>query len=169
MRAMTSWIVAAFGLLFAGVLLDTARAAPHRGLRRTLAPYVEPFLPGSRIQAAVLLQKADCSGNVRMLDLLNQPDVRDRVRLAVLWHVGPPSDTLAIRALLPAWTRSVPLESAPAAAIGELKQLGHASTPLLVVLDQEGRVRLTTQSPRSPREFAGLRRIIEGLTFIEEL
>ena len=169
MRSMFSWIVAALGLLLAGVLVDTARAAPHNGLRRTLAPHVEPFLPGARIQTAVLLQRSDCSGNMRMLDLLQRADVRDQLRLAVIWHVGPSSDTMAIRALLPAWTRAVALRRAPTAAINELRQLGHASTPLLVVLDQEGRVRLTTQSPRSPREFAGLRRVIEGLTWIEEL
>ena len=40
---------------------------------------------------------------------------------------------------------------------------------VIEVLDQEGRVRFTSQSPRSPREFAGLRQIIEGLTWIEEL
>lgn len=169
MRAMLSWIVAALGLLLAGVLVDTARAAPHNGLRRTLAPHVEPFLPGARIQTAVLLQRSDCNGNMRMLDLLQRREVRDRLRVAVLWHVGPSTDTSAIRALLPSWTKSVALRQAPAAAINELRQLGHASTPLLIVLDQEGRVRLTTQSPRSPREFAGLRRIIEGLTWIEEL
>jgi hypothetical protein len=47
--------------------------------------------------------------------------------------------------------------------------MGHTSTPALVVLDQSQRVRFATQSPRSPREYAGLRRIIEGLTWIEEL
>jgi hypothetical protein len=39
----------------------------------------------------------------------------------------------------------------------------------MLVADAEGRVRFATQSPRSSREVAGLRRIIEGLTYIEEL
>lgn len=169
MRAMLQWSIAAVGLLLAGVLVDTARAAPRNGLRRSLAPHIASFLPGAPIQAAVLLQRSDCSGNIRVLDLLNRESIRERLRLAVLWHVGPAADTVAIRALLPAWTRTVPIRQAPAAALMELRQLGHRSTPMLVILDQEGRVRLTTQSPRSPREFAGLRRIIEGLTWIEEL
>jgi hypothetical protein len=61
------------------------------------------------------------------------------------------------------------LARVPGSAIGELMRLGHKSTPAIVVLDQEGRVRFTSQSPRSAREFAGLQKIIEGLTWIEEL
>jgi hypothetical protein len=117
----------------------------------------------------VLLQRADCTGNIRLFDLLHRPGVRDRLRLAVIWYVGPDTDTTAIRSLLPAWTREAPLERVPGAAMGELIRLGHRSTPAIVMLDQEGRVRFTSQSPRSAREFAGLRQVIEGLTWIEEL
>ena len=59
--------------------------------------------------------------------------------------------------------------AAPPAVVGQFASLGHTTTPALLVLDQEGRVRFTTQSPRSSREVAGLRRIIEGLTWIEDL
>lgn len=169
MRAILRWIVAAFALLLAGVLIDSARAAPAGGLRTSLAPHVGTLRPGAPIQAAVLLQRTDCSGNIRLLDLLQRPETRDRLHLAVLWYVGPDQDTSTIRTLLPTWTRRTALLRAPQPALDELARLGHRSTPALVVLDQAGRVRFTTQSPRSPREFAGLRSIIEGLTWIEEL
>jgi hypothetical protein len=168
-RAATQWVLATLALLLAGVLVDTARAAPRAGLRRELTPYLPSLRPGTPLQAAVLLQRTDCSGNVRVLDLLHRDEVHPRLHLAVIWFVGPAVDTLAIRAQLPQWTASTPLRHVPGDALHELHRLGHQSTPVLVVLDQESRIRLTTQSPRSLREFAGLRRIVEGLTWIEEL
>ena len=169
MRAILRWIVAAFALLLAGVVIDAARAAPAGGLRSELARHVGVTRPGAPIQAAVLLQRRDCTGNIRLFDLLHRPEVRDRLQLAVIWYVGPDQDTSAIRTLLPSWTKHTPLQRAPHAVIAELNTLGHRSTPTVVVLDQEGRIRFTSQSPRSAREFAGLRHIIEGLTWIEEL
>jgi hypothetical protein len=169
MRPALRWIVAALALLLAGVVVDTARAAPRDGLRHAIAPFLVRPLPGTAIQAAVMVQRADCTGNLRLLDLLHRDAVRSRLRLAVIWYVGPSSDTLAIRRLLPAWTARTPLVAAPSEALGELRRLGHSETPTLVVLDQDGRVRLTTRSPRSVREFAGLQRVVEGLTWIEEL
>ena len=169
MRAILRWIIAAFALLLAGVLIDAARAAPTGGLRSELARQVGVRKPGAPIQAAVLLQRSDCTGNIRLFDLLHRPHIRDRLQLAVIWYVGPDKDTTAIRSLMPAWTQHTRLQRVPGAAMAELMRLGHRSTPAIVVLDQEGRVRFTSQSPRSAREFAGLRHIIEGLTWIEEL
>ena len=123
----------------------------------------------SKIQAAVVLQALDCTGNLRVLQLLHRGDVRERMHLAVIWFVGPAADSVVIRKLLPSWTRSTKLVLAPPGVLRDLGRLGHRETPTLVVLDQQGHLRLATQSPRSPREFAGLRRIIEGLTWIEEL
>ena len=169
MRAIFRWTIAASALLLAGVLIDAARAAPRDGLRTELARHVGVRKPGAPIQAAVLLQREDCTGNTRLFDLLHRPQIRDRLQLAVIWYVGPDQDTTAIRSLIPPWTRHTRLQRVPGAAMSELMRLGHRSTPALVVLDQEGRVRFTSQSPRSAREFAGLRQIIEGLTWIEEL
>lgn len=180
MTAMTRVVFGAVTLLFAGVLMDTVRTggggrspvipAPSRsGVRSELVPYLPEILTGAPIQAAVLLQVSDCTGNLRIFELLHRTAVRDRLHLAVIWYSGMVQDSTRIRRLLPAWTKPVPLRPLPNAAHRELIALGHNSTPMLVVLDQYGRVRLTSQSPRSAREFAGLRTIIEGLTWIEEL
>lgn len=183
LRAINRVALTTIALLLAGVLWDTARAAPRlpmwptgsfqrhfsSGIRRELAPFLPRMLLGAPIQAVVVLQLSDCTGNLRILDLLHRPSLRDRLQLAVLWYDGPATDSTAIRKLLPLWTRATPLQPLPPAAFRELSALGHSSTPMLVVLDQIGRVRFTSQSPRSSREFVGLRNIIEGLTWIEEL
>ena len=157
----------------AGVGFDAVRAVPPRALQSAM----QPFLAASStrigrptvVHAAVLLQLRDCSGNLRMLHVLHRGTSREQIHLAVIWYAGPAGDSSAIRTELPAWTSPIPLRPAPAAVLRQLAELGHTTTPALLVLDQEGRIRLTTQSPRSSREVAGLRRIVEGLTWIEEL
>ena len=173
MRRTIPWIAAASALLLAGIALDAARAAdgPPRGpgLHAALHSAGTTFAQGDPLAAALLPQRQDCTGNLRLLTWLNQARHRGALRLTVLWHVGPPGDSVAIRALLPHWTRTVPLLPAPTTALADLKRLGHRSTPVLILQDQEGRIRLATQTPRSPREAAGLRRAIEGLTWMEDL
>lgn len=169
MRTAFLWLTAALVLLLASVLIDTARAAPRDGLQHALAPFVGHPVPGMPVQAAVLLQKKDCSGNLRVFDIMQSAQVRPNLTLAVIWYVGPVADSSGIRLLLPHWTSRIPLTPAPPEALRELAHLGHDETPTIVVLDQNGRIRFTSRSPRSLREYAGLRRIIEGLTWMEEL
>ncbi len=175
MRPLLQWSGAVLAVLSAGVLYDTRRAASAATIPAALIQSTRArnsaygrFTHGEPVRAAVLLQAVDCTGNLRILHLLHRTAVRDELRLSVIWFVGPASDSLTIRPLLPAWAATVPLHAAPRPVLNDLARLGHTSTPLLVVLDQEGRVRFTSQSPRSSREFAGLRRIIEGLTWFEE-
>ena len=176
------WVIAGLVVSLAGVGYDVARAMPQRTLpdamRHVTRHITRPSAParasaGTRaataVQAAVLVQLNDCSGNLRMLHVLHRGSTSRHIQLAVIWYVGPVSDSTNIRTALPSWTAAIPLRAAPPAVVGQFASLGHTTTPALLVLDQEGRVRFTTQSPRSSREVAGLRRIIEGLTWIEEL
>jgi len=177
------WVVAGLVVSLAGVGYDVARAMPQRtlpGAMRAVSTVAIPTHAGSAgaqppataqaaVQAAVLLQLSDCSGNLRMLHVLHRGATRRSIRLAVIWYVGPTSDSTAIRTELPSWTAAIPLRPAPTAVVRQFASLGHTTTPTMLVLDQDGRVRFTTQSPRSSREVAGLRRIMEGLTWIEEL
>lgn len=173
MRALLRWSGAVLAVLSVSVLIDTRRAAPAGSLPASITRHVAstsdtPFTRAAPVRAAALLQAKDCTGNLRVLHLLNRANVRDNLMLSVIWYVGPVADSTIIRALLPAWTAAIPLRPVPRDVQRDLARLGHTSTPLLVILDQEGRVRFTSQSPRSSREFAGLRRIIEGLTWFEE-
>jgi len=167
------WLLAGLAVSFAGVLYDAARTNPrstlHDVIRRYDAAPGHGVLQPAHVNAAVLLQLRDCSSNLRMLHVLRRGPARGRIRLAVIWYAGPVGDSVSIRAELPSWTANTPLHPAPKAILKQFAELGHTTTPALVVADLEGRVRFTTQSPRSSREVAGLRRIIEGLTFIEEL
>lgn len=169
MRFPRFWVFALTALLLADVTGDVVRAASRATLSQSIRPFVEPASTSSRVQAAILLQPSDCTGNLRIVHLLHRSKVRERLHLAVIWFIGAPSDTSAIRSLMPAWTHGVPLVQAPRAVISEMARLGHRETPALIVLDGDGGVRFTATSPRSVREFAGLQRIIEGLTWIEEL
>ena len=162
------WVIAGLVVSLAGVGYDVARAMPQRTLLGAMR-HVTPAQAPAAVQAAVLLQLDDCSGNLRMLHVLHRGSTSRHIQLAVIWYVGPVSDSTNIRTALPSWTAAIPLRAAPPAVVGQFASLGHTTTPALLVLDQEGRVRFTTQSPRSSREVAGLRRIIEGLTWIEEL
>jgi hypothetical protein len=164
------WVLAIGTLALGGVLLDSIRSPRTSALRReVLATGHRDADPDARLRSAVLLQRSDCSGNLRLFELLHRGDIRERLRLGVIWYAGSPADSTDIRTLLPRWTANTPLRPVPRPVLAELASLGHRSTPLVVLFDQEGRVRLTSQSPRSPREFAGLRRALEGLTWIEEL
>jgi hypothetical protein len=153
-------------ILLGGVLLDSARARATPPLPQTLG--ASPEL-GAPIHATLLLQKADCTGNLRMLQLLSPAATERRLALQRIWFTGQATDSSAIRSALPAWAGTVPIEHIPAHALKALRQLGHRSTPVLIVQDQEGRLRFVSQSPRSAREFAGLRRIVQSLTWIDEL
>lgn len=141
---------------------------PHSG-SESMRTRVGPVKPGEPIRVAMLFQLSDCSSNLRPLKLLREAQVAERMTLFELWYVGPPSDSTAIRKLLPDHAKHTPLVPAPRGIVSELRRLGHRHTPILVAYDQEGRVRFTSQAPRSAREFAGLRKIFEGLTWIEEL
>jgi hypothetical protein len=168
-RRSVRWIGVPVLLLLAGALCDAGQSVPKGGVRRAAEPHTLPFVPGAPVQLAVLLQRQDCESNLRMLEILRAAPVRQRVHLSVLWFIGDMRDSTEIRRLLPAWTARTPLRSAPLAVVRQLRQLGHHHSPVLIAFDELGRIRLVSQSPASPREYAGLRRIIEGLTWIEPL
>ena len=162
--------IAAFAVVSrAGLALHAAQAPRARARVKTLADYAPVPVPGTPIQAAFVLQEADCSGNLRMLNALHRADVRESIHLGVIYYAGSIGDSTVIRSRLPHWASTTPLVPLTQELYAELKRLGHNSTPILIVLDQERRIRFTTQSPRTSREFAGLLHIIKGLTWIEEL
>ncbi len=155
-------------LILAGIACDAGKN-PTGDLLAEVIPYTEDWRPDRSIQAAFLMQKSDCDGNLNMLGLMRRDRVQDLIDLRVIWYVGAVEDSSYIRSELPPWASEVPLVPASERLSRAMIQLGHRSSPILVVLDQMSRVRLVTQSPRSPREFAGLRMVIEGMTWIEEL
>lgn len=151
-----------------GAVVASGTTSPSRAARGE-RDSVTAAGTGAPVRAAIALQLSDCSGNLRLLDLIHRSTVRHAITLEALWNVGNPADSARVRALLPRWTRDVPIVPAPSGALHELASLGHRSSPMLVLLDQASRVRLVTGSPGSAREFAGLRRAIEGLSWFDDL
>ena len=150
-RTSLRWFVAISLVALAVIAVDASQAQRGHTLTTALAPHLASTVPGMPIQAAVVLQKKDCTGNLRILDLVHRRRVRDNLRVRVIWYAGPHADSTFLRAALPAWTKSIPLVPLSAQTFESLSSLGHTSTPALVVLDQSARVRFVTQSPRSSR------------------
>lgn len=169
MPGLTRWTLLLGVLTGVGLLGASLSHRWRAGLPEALAAVSTARGPGARVQAAIVLQLADCSGNLRLLHLLHLPSVESRLSLAIIWYQGPVTDSSDIRARLPAWTRASPLRPVPKGVVRDLARMGHRTTPLLLVVDDEARIRLVSQSPRTAREVAGLRRIVEGLTYREDL
>ena len=175
MRVHPSWVIAFLAVSLAGVGVDAVRArrgaSPKTSLGSSLPDaFVKlkvPLSDTAPVVAGLVLQVADCSGNFRMIDLLHERKIRNDISLAVIWYIGTATDTIQIRSSLPRWTSGVALEPVPPEVVYELGRLGHKSSPVLLMLDWEGRIRFTAQSPRTPRELAGLKRVIAGLTWSE--
>lgn len=168
-RSRSLVLMATCGVLaLAGIACDTGKN-PMGDLLAEVVPYTESWRPDRSIQAAFLMQKSDCDGNLNMLNLMRRDRIQELIDLRVIWYVGAVEDSSYIRSELPPWASEIPLVPATERLSRAMIQLGHRSSPILVVLDQMSRIRLVTQSPRSPREYAGLRMVIEGLTWIEEL
>ncbi len=175
MRISQPWVIAFLAISLAGVGVDAVRArrnttptnSPYASLHDAFGSLKIPASDTAPVVAALVLQAGDCTGNFRMIDLLHRSEIRDDITLAVIWYLGPVDDTLIIRASLPKWTSRVALKPVPPDVVQELGRLGHQSSPVLIMLDWNGRIRFTSQSPRTPREFAGLKRVITGLTWSE--
>lgn len=177
MRISLHWVIAFLAVSLAGVVIDAARVKPGRSLAAEIMQYA-PALDATTsrtatgvatpLAAALVLHVDDCNGNFRMFNLLHRTEVRGAIGMAVIWYAGPVADSVRIRTALPAWMRVTPLLPVPQHVTRELARLGHRTTPVLLMLDEARRLRFSTQSPRSPREFAGLQRIITSLTWSEE-
>jgi hypothetical protein len=133
-------------------------AAAADSLRRGPQPARDAAL-----DAYVVFQLADCDGNLRVLDLLRRRAMRGRVTLAGLAFVGSDAELERARSRLPLGARSVPIRRATRASVDLLAGIGHRSTPILIVLDAERRVRYITGAPRSPRAYVGLARVLASL------
>ncbi len=177
MRLSLHWVIAFLTVSLAGVAIDAVRVKPGKSLAAEIAEYVSESgaatpqsarLAQAPLAAALVLHVDDCNGNFRMFNLLHRTEVRGAIGMAVIWYAGSITDSTRIRSALPEWMHATPLRPVPPHVVRDLARLGHRTTPVLVMLDEEHRLRLTTQSPRSPREFAGLQRIITHLTWSEE-
>jgi hypothetical protein len=140
-----------------------AEALRGVGPRRVTAAEHEG--PGE-YDAHLVMQRADCEGNVYALRFLQRPGIRQRVRLAGLLLVGSATDYAAVRRRLGDAPQGAPLRRADDATVRALRTIGYRSTPFLVIAERGGGVKMTLQLPSSPEELAAFARLLPHLASV---
>lgn len=144
------------------VLGCTAFLAAQRRSPGSVAEAVRGARPAGEHDLVFVLQARDCESSLSLLQAMDRPHLRDRVRVTVLL-AGPGGEVPRARAR---FARDLPrvrfrrLESRQFAA---LSALGHRQTPYWVLLDPPGVVIGSGGSPRGPREMVETIRGIEAL------
>ena len=116
--------------------------------------------------AYLVMQRADCEGNVYALRFLQRPAIRQRVRFAGLLLVGSDADHAAVRSRLGDTPHGAPLRHADDATVRALRTIGYRSTPFLVIAERHGGVKMTLQLPRTPEELAAFARLLPHLASV---
>ena len=116
--------------------------------------------------AHLVLQRADCEGNVHVLRFLQRPAIHERVRLAALILVGSAADHAAVRARLGDAPLGAPLRRANDPTVRALRTIGYRSTPFLVIAERGGGVKMTLQLPSTPEELAAFARLLPHLSSV---
>jgi hypothetical protein len=122
-----------------------------------------PFEAGDakRLRAFVVVDPEDCSSNLTFLDLFQRDTTH--LRLRRLYLRGPRSQLKAMSALLRDRGITTPLVPESKAVARALQQLGSTSTPFLVVLDADGIVRLSMDSPPGTETYVLLPKLLNDL------
>ncbi len=154
-------------------LLATAAVAVAAGIRvtqlvapRSLAAALNVAVHRDAVrpwEAHVIVRSADCEANVDFLHLMERTRVTPAIRLRRAWVVEDTASIAQIAARLRARGVKMPVGRLPPSAVPALRALGVSRTPLLLVFDERGAVRLTSSAPRSPVEYAALAVTLEAL------
>lgn len=116
-----------------------------------------------RWEAHVVLRETDCVSNTAFLLLLQRPHVTTGMSLQHAWVVDDGGTVEEASASLRARGIETSVSLLPRAAEAQLTMIGAARTPLLVVFDDSGLLRLMTPAPQTPTEFAALSSTLESL------
>jgi len=118
--------------------------------------------------AFLVMQRADCEGNVHVLRFFARAPIRSRVRMAALLLVGSDADVDAVRQRLGHAPEGVPIHRADAATVRALRAVGYRSTPFLVIAEHGGDVKMTLQLPSTPEEQAAFARWLPHLSPVRQ-
>jgi hypothetical protein len=103
--------------------------------------------PDSLYRVVIVAQRADCSGNLSHLEFLDRTLVAARIRRKDIVLVGPASDTLGLRDLLPHSLRNAAISLAHSAQLELLSQLGHNESPTMALYDGRNRLLVISATP----------------------
>jgi hypothetical protein len=171
----TAWLlVGSAALLSAGWSLLATRARRAADASRGPRPFARlldapPRVhgpmdgDGPRMHAIVVAQRADCSGNMAMAEVLTRRRIAPHVASRTVLIAGTAADTVAIRAHLPSSLRAARLRLLEAPERAWLLAAGHGATPLLLLLDERRRIRLVAPVPEGPSSFVAFTRSLTHL------
>ena len=133
---------------------------------RPAAPSIPALLaqpaPAKGYRVAVLFQIADCRSGMTFLRVFQEPDLRG---LPVQgWMLGSAEDVDYARRRLARDGAPMPVGLADRRVGLTVRQLGYDRTPVLVVLDVAGRVRLVTGPPETRAQEERLRAQLRTFT-----
>lgn len=121
-------------------------------------------VPGGATRAVLVVHPDDCPTNWRFLELLGNPAIGRRIRVV---RIAPPTDGAVerLRSRLPEELRQIPIQHLTVDDRRALGRLGYRSGPLLLLFDDDARLRAIEPAPSHPREFVALGRRLQGRSF----
>ncbi len=161
--------------LVAAVVLAT-RAAPKSDAATAIlrdAPIHAPFArlfhattgtdSTGVFRAVVVAQRQDCDGNLSIASVLSRRAIAGAVPFRAVLIEGEANDTAAIRDRLPRALRNATVGVLQEDQRRALHAMGHHATPLLLLFDDRGRLRLSAPVSADPVHVTAIRRAIEHL------
>ncbi|HEX6042318.1 hypothetical protein [Longimicrobium sp.] len=124
-------------------------------------PFANGFGAGDRV--TVFLQERDCTSNLAFLQLLARAEFSSTTP-AVVYDVGGSESANRLAARFRGQNLPFRTRAAPRGALSRLRQMGYQATPVLVLLDDESRVRLVAAAPRTQDEMRTLASTLRVLT-----
>ncbi len=137
-------------------------AAHHWTAVGAQAPLALPVdSSGGPLRGILVVHPDDCAGNLRFLDLLGHADVRRRVE--VVRVASPtPSGVERLRERLPPHLQGLATVALGAADRRAIGRLGYRYGPLLLLYDDQARLRAIEPAPSSPVEMIRMGRRLRG-------
>jgi hypothetical protein len=149
------------------VILTVLACTAYMGYLRTSPKTVAGLMPrtqeGSRrpFRAVVIFHPEDCDGRIDFMHAFARPRWRDLFSTGAL-VIGGAAEAETAAQTLRARGLSIPVSAVRSEAHpGRL--LGYTSTPYLLVVDRQDRLRIAVPGPSSTSELRALERATEGL------
>lgn len=149
------------------VILTVLACTAYVGYVRTYPQNVAVLIPRAKagptrpFRAVVVFRPEDCDGRIDFMHAFARARWRDAFSTDAL-VIGGPAETQAAAQILTARGLSIPVSAVRSDAHpGRL--LGYTTTPYLLVMDRQERLRIAVPGPSSTSELRALERATEGL------
>ncbi len=135
------------------LLACTAAVLVFNTRPRPLGPVLGSAHPApadhNAFRAYVVLQSEDCDSNLEFLRVFSRPKFRSRISVVgVVTGTDSPGETATAAQLMAAQHSSIEVIEITREIARALTPLGFETTPFLVLLDPQGKVRLATPAPQ---------------------